>query len=393
MAQFKNKKFENKEIDLMSNILYIYLKELKDDLIKSISNTIMSNFILYKQKMINRKLKSVFNIYKAKELLNLNKKFSQWNQNLSLNDKKENNNNYINLNLNVGPIINNNNNNNNNNEKNGEKKIKNNHLRNNYNTINSMRNSNSLPNMSKISLNKKNSNKKRPLSSEESKKNYLSNKISENKNKNNLLLGKNFEEKFLMQKIKRNKNSADKIETFIKRQEIYSKNNFHKKEKIIKDNEDENKLIYTFEPKINESLRKLYKNDNLSVGKRLYNDSIIRRNKKLEKDYNLANMTKNNNKKSFNQKKIIELYEDYNIRKEKNEKLIKKIEKECGYTYVPNVLHKKNGCYIINNKIQYNKSKNNLNSNSTNNINNIENKKIKKNNNNNKSISDNSKNK
>ena len=153
MAQFKNKKFENKEIDLMSNILYIYLKELKDDLIKSISNTIMSNFILYKQKMINRKLKSVFNIYKAKELLNLNKKFSQWNQNLSLNDKKENNNNYINLNLNVGPIINNNNNNNN--EKNGEKKIKNNHLRNNYNTINSMRNSNSLPNMSKISLNKK----------------------------------------------------------------------------------------------------------------------------------------------------------------------------------------------------------------------------------------------
>ena len=169
MAQFKNKKFENKEIDLMSNILYIYLKELKDDLIKSISNTIMSNFILYKQKMINRKLKSVFNIYKAKELLNLNKKFSQWNQNLSLNDKKENNNNYINLNLNVGPIINNNNNNNN--EKNGEKKIKNNHLRNNYNTINSMRNSNSLPNMSKISLNKKNSNKKRPLSSEESKKN------------------------------------------------------------------------------------------------------------------------------------------------------------------------------------------------------------------------------
>ena len=393
MAQFKNKKFENKEIDLMSNILYIYLKELKDDLIKSISNTIMSNFILYKQKMINRKLKSVFNIYKAKELLNLNKKFSQWNQNLSLNDKKENNNNYINLNLNVGPIINNNNNNNNNSEKNGEKKIKNNHLRNNYNTINSMRNSNSLPNMSKISLNKKNSNKKRPLSSEESKKNYLSNKISENKNKNNLLLGKNFEEKFLMQKIKRNKNSADKIETFIKRQEIYSKNNFHKKEKIIKDNEDENKLIYTFEPKINESLRKLYKNDNLSVGKRLYNDSIIRRNKKLEKDYNLANMTKNNNKKSFNQKKIIELYEDYNIRKEKNEKLIKKIEKECGYTYVPNVLHKKNGCYIINNKIQYNKSKNNLNSNSTNNINNIENKKIKKNNNNNKSISDNSKNK
>ena len=38
----KNKKLETKEIDLMSNILYTYLKELKDDLIKIISNTIMN---------------------------------------------------------------------------------------------------------------------------------------------------------------------------------------------------------------------------------------------------------------------------------------------------------------------------------------------------------------
>ena len=64
MAQLtKNKKLETKEIDLMSNILYTYLKELKDDLIKIISNTIMNNFILYKQKMINKKLQS---IYKSK---------------------------------------------------------------------------------------------------------------------------------------------------------------------------------------------------------------------------------------------------------------------------------------------------------------------------------------
>ena len=92
----------------------------------------------------------------------------------------------------------------------------------------------------------------------------------------------NFEEKVLLEKIKRNKNSAEKIDKFIKRQEIFYKNNYQKKEKIIKDNEDENKLIYTFEPKVNNSLRKLYKNDNLSVGKRLYNDSLIRRNKKKE---------------------------------------------------------------------------------------------------------------
>ena len=383
MAQLtKNKKLETKEIDLMSNILYTYLKELKDDLIKIISNTIMNNFILYKQKMINKKLKSIYTIYKAKEQINLSKKFLQWNQNLLLiNDKiKNNNNNYFNLNLNVGPIINNNNNDN---TEKKEEKIKNKYLRNNYKTINSLQNSNSMPNMTKISLNKKSANKKRPLSSEEQDKNNRNNKHK------NLFINKNFEEKVLLQKMRRNKNSAEKIDKFIKRQEIFSKNNFHKKEKIIKDNEDENKLIYTFEPKINNSLRKLYKNDNLSVGKRLYNDSIIRRNKKIEKEYNLANMSKNTNKKSFNQKKIIELYEDYNIRKENKEKLIKKIEKECGYTYVPSVLHKKNGNYVsTGNKIQYNKSKNNINNSNINN--NIDNKKLKKNNScNNKSFPNN----
>ena len=382
MAQLtKNKKLETKEIDLMSNILYTYLKELKDDLIKIISNTIMNNFILYKQKMINKKLQSIYTIYKAKEQINLSKKFLQWNQNLSLiNDKIKNNNNYFNLNLNVGPIINNNNNDN---TEKKEEKIKNKYLRNNYKTINSLQNSNSMPNMTKISLNKKSENKKRPLSSEEQDKNNRNNKHK------NLFINKNFEEKVLLQKMRRNKNSAEKIDKFIKRQEIFSKNNFHKKEKIIKDNEDENKLIYTFEPKINNSLRKLYKNDNLSVGKRLYNDSIIRRNKKIEKEYNLANMSKNTNKKSFNQKKIIELYEDYNIRKENKEKLIKKIEKECGYTYVPSVLHKKNGNYVSSgNKIQYNKSKNNINISNINN--NIDNKKLKKNNScNNKSFPNN----
>jgi hypothetical protein len=307
----------------------------------------------------------------------------QWNQNLSLiNDKiKNNNNNYFNLNLNVGPIINNNNNDN---TEKKEEKIKNKYLRNNYKTINSLQNSNSMPNMTKISLNKKSENKKRPLSSEEQDKNNRNNKHK------NLFINKNFEEKVLLQKMRRNKNSAEKIDKFIKRQEIFSKNNFHKKEKIIKDNEDENKLIYTFEPKINDSLRKLYKNDNLSVGKRLYNDSIIRRNKKIEKEYNLANMSKNTNKKSFNQKKIIELYEDYNIRKENKEKLIKKIEKECGYTYVPSVLHKKNGNYVNSGiKIQYNKSKNNIHNNNISN-NNIDSKKLKKNNScNNKSFPNN----
>ena len=390
MLQFKkNKKLEKKEIDIISNILYTYIKELKDDLIKKISDTITNNFIIYKQKMINRKLKSVYYIYKAKEKLNLNQKFSQQNQILfkenSINKNNNNNsNNFFNLNLNVGPIINNNNNNTNissndnkSKENNEEKKAINKHINNNsINIINSLYNSNSYPNKSKIALNAKN--KKRPLSSDESNK---------NKNNNNLSLCKNFEEKVLLNKMHRNKNSTEKIDKFIKRQEIFSKNNFHKKEKIIKDNEDENKLIYTFEPKINDSLRKLYKNDNISVEKRLYNDSVIRRNKKLEKEYDISNKSKNTNKKQYNQKKIIELYEEYNLRKEKNEKLIKKIEKECGYTYVPNVLHKKNKSCISGNKVQNNKSKNKKNdknniNNNTNNTNinkNISKKKLKKN--------------
>ena len=372
MAQIKkNKKLEKNEIDLISNILYTYIKELKDDSIKKISDTIMNNFIIYKQKMINRKLKNVYNIYQSKEKSNLNQKFVQWNQILSKKNENENennnknlnnnnNNNYFNLNLNVGPIINNNNNNHNTNNSNNikseenlneknlfkKKHIKNNN--NNINIINSLYNSNSYPNnKNNVVFNKKNN--KRPLSSDGCK---------------------NFEEKVLLQKMRRNKQSSEKIDKFIKRQEIFSKNNFHKKEKIIKDNEDENKLIYTFEPKINDSLRKLYKSDTVSVEKRLYNDSIIRRNKKLEKQYN--NMSKNNNKKPFNQKKIIELYEEYNLRKEKNEQLIKKIEKECGYTYVPSVLHKKNKSLITKNKDKNNKSKNKKDN--KNNINNNTNK-------------------
>ena len=379
----------------MKNVLYLYIKELNDELIKTISETIMNNFILYKQKMINRKLKSVFNIYKIKQQIFLSKKLSQWNHNLLNSNSKKNNNNYFNLNLNVGPIINNNSPNEINHENylnkqknsseniNSEKSQKRNkrHIRSNdINNINTFNKSNSLPNMiNNIDINSDKHKKKIiPLSSEESRYNY---KTHKNKAMN-LSAKKNFEEKILSQKMKRNKNSAEKIDKFIKRQEIFSKNNFQKKEKIIKDNEDENKLIYTFEPKINDSLRKLYKNDNTSVGKRLYNDSIVRRNKKLEKEYSKSNLGNNINKKVFNQKKIIELYEDYNIRKEKNKELIKKIEKECGYTYVPSVLHKRTtGGYSNNktNKAQSNNSKNKIkNKNKINNVNN--NKKLKKSN-------------
>ena len=393
----KNKNKVNKDIDLMTNVLYLYIKELNDELIKCITDTIMSNFVLYKQKMINKKLKNVFDIYKIKQQIFLGKKFSQWNNNLLNSNSNINKNNYFNLNLNVGPIINNNSTNELNkenylnNQKNNidniniEKNQKKNkrHVRNNNININVFNKSNSSPNMiNNLDIIPENyKNKKRPLSSEDSTYNSKTNKTK--KTNIHLSTSKNFEEKLMSQKMKRNKNSAEKIDKFIKRQEIFSKNNNQKKEKIIKDNEDEYKLIYTFEPKINDSLRKLYKNDNISVAKRLYNDSIIRRNKQLEKEYTKSNICNNMNKKVYNQKKIIELYEDYNLRREKNKELIKKIEKECGYTYVPSIMHKKNSGFSTNkiSNVQYNTSKNKNNNNKKINkdINN-NNKKLKKNN-------------
>ena len=72
--------------------------------------------------------------------------------------------------------------------------------------------------------------------------------------------------------------------------------------------------------------------------------------------------------KNFNNNKYIELYEDSKSRKEKNEELIRKIEKDCGYTFAPKVMHKKidltnkNNYMILNEKkdkekkIQKNKS-------------------------------------
>ena len=377
----KNKNKVNKDIDLMTNVLYLYIKELNDELIKSISDTIMNNFVLYKQKMINKKLKNVFNIYKIKQQIFLGKKFSQWNKNLLIINNNNNNTNdlntenYLNKPKNNKDDINN--------EKNQKKNKR--HVRNNNNNINIYNKSNSSPNMinNLDIISENNKKKKRPLSSEDSTYNNKSNKTNKINNNIHLSAGKNFEEKIMSQKMKRNKTSSEKIDKFIKRQEIFSKNNHQKKEKIIKDNEDEYKLIYTFEPKVNDSLRKLYKNDNISVAKRLYNDSIIRRNKQLEKDYSKSNICNNMNKKVYNQKKIIELYEDYNLRREKNKELIKKIEKECGYTYVPSILHKKNSGYSTNknNSIQYNTSKNKNNNNKKINndiINN--NKKLKKSN-------------
>ena len=347
----ENINYNNKEIDyieIMKDILYSYLKGSNDEYIKFISNAMMNNFILYKKKMISRKLNNILIIYKKQELLLIKEKLFIWKKN-TLNKYESKidisnhlRDNYFHLNLNVGPIMNN---------SSGGSII--------------INNNNELNYKSRNYIHSYNANKRQKINSYEKKK----------------------EIREIDDKMRKNRYSSEKIvNKFIRRQEKYSMNNSQKKEEMIKENEEENRLIYTFEPKINSSLRKLYKKDNLHVSKRLYNDSIIRNNKRLEKE--MCNKSKNTSLsgKPYNNKKYIELYEDSKLRKEKNEELIKRIEKECGYTYEPNISYKKNNIRknfkkiernqknIENksfNKIKINKGKNNK-------INNL--KKVEKNN-------------
>ena len=273
----------NKEIDyieIMKDILYSYLKGSNDEYIKFISNAMMNNFILYKKKMISKKLNNILIIYKKQELFLIKEKFFIWKKN-TLNkyaskiDISNNlRDNYFHLNLNVGPIMNN---------SSGGSIIINNNNELNYKSRNY--------NYSYI-------NKRQKIDSYERKK----------------------ERREMDDKMRKNRYSSEKIvNKFIRRQEKYSMNNSQKKEEMIKENEEENRLIYTFEPKINNSLRKLYKKDNMDVSKRLYNDSIIRNNKRLEKEINNKSKNSSLSGKHFNNRKYIELYEDSKLRKEKNE--------------------------------------------------------------------------
>ena len=378
----------------MIQILCAYLKGLNNENINFISNTIMNNFILYKQKMIVRKLNNIFNIYTKQELLSKKYKLLKWQQNTLYDISKNQTNidfgnnlreNYFHLNLNVGPIMNNstgvpiiiNNNSNHSNTNNNNintsninnSNINNSHINNEIDFKNSLNrnNKNALFRNNYSTINNSSSNfssiqklKQRPYSSEILKRIPNDNKIYKKKNNN----------KYCSDKI---------VNKFIKRQEKYIKTNSQKKQKIIKDNEEEYRLIYTFEPKVNESLRKLYKKDKISASKRLYNDSIIRKNKILEKQNSLNNTSKILIGKSFNQNKYIELYEDSKIRKDKKEELIKKIEKECGYTYAP-TLSKKHINIKKNGEDKKNTSIKKIDNNSFNKINNKENniKKLKK---------------
>ena len=108
--------------------------------------------------------------------------------------------------------------------------------------------------------------------------------------------------------------------------------------KMKKNSEKECGLIFTFIPKVNDNLRNLYKKSKISAYSRLYNDSIERKNKRKESEKKVnVRLLKN---KRVNKNYFDELYEDYKIREKKNKILMKKIDFERGYTFIPNLIYR-----------------------------------------------------
>ena len=225
------------------------------------------------------------------------------------------------------------------------------------------------------------SNSSSQLKSKNNTKSYLNNvniKKQNTRNKTSKLFNNNHNSDY------KNKNKSNNINNFIQRQENYTQSINKQREKLYKDNEDEFDLIYTFNPKINNNLKYIRNNSNISIYNRLYLDSLDRQKKQEEIENNLIKK-KSNNISCSNQIIFDELYLEHKYRNEKHKKLINKIDNETGITFTPeiNKFNKK----IF--KLKYNTNNNNLsnsiklnNSGSIKKINNINNN----NNNNNKII-------
>lgn len=115
-------------------------------------------------------------------------------------------------------------------------------------------------------------------------------------------------------------------------------------EKVLKDSEEENALLCTFNPRINSNSReKLNKANELNQRHaclRLYDERIPRQNKKEQIEKNAIDQIKRDtsyNRTKVDEKKIIHLYEDFKIRKRNKRLLAKKVDSERGYTYTPDI--------------------------------------------------------
>ena len=196
------------------------------------------------------------------------------------------------------------------------------------------------------------SNSSSQLKSKNNTKSYLNNvniKKQNTRNKTSKPFNNNHNSDY------KNKNKSNNINNFIQRQENYTQSINKQREKLYKDNEDEFDLIYTFNPKINNNLKYIRNNSNISIYNRLYLDSLDRQKKQEEIENNLIKK-KSNNISCSNQIIFDELYLEHKYRNEKHKKLINKIDNETGITFTPeiNKFNKK----IF--KLKYNTNNNNL---------------------------------
>ena len=196
------------------------------------------------------------------------------------------------------------------------------------------------------------SNSSSQLKSKNNTKSYLNNvniKKQNTRNKTSKPFNNNHNSDY------KNKNKSNNINNFIQRQENYTQSINKQREKLYKDNEDEFDLIYTFNPKINNNLKYIRNNSNISIYNRLYLDSLDRQKKQEEIENNLIKK-KSNNISCSNQIIFDELYLEHKYRNEKHKKLINKIDNETGITFTPeiNKFNKK----IF--KLKYNNNNNNL---------------------------------
>jgi hypothetical protein len=193
-------------------------------------------------------------------------------------------------------------------------------------------------------------------------KNRIARKEMEALKKTNLESKENtFQPRFVSSSVKKVKSNFDKR---LKDFEILKKNKINK---IATELENDQKLHYTFNPKINNS--SINNNNNTSFNaskatshnqsmiskrnkipafKRLYDDNkdkILRQEERVKQEMekikkNSSKLSENNNN-SYDTKKIEELYNDYKSKKNRLKKKQEQIEKEQGITFKPSLISEK----------------------------------------------------
>lgn len=337
------KNYNNNIIEILKESLNIYIINITRKYTNFISSNIINNFISYKQKFNEQKLKNMLLIYAKQKIMKFHRDFYIWKKNCIIQSFNNN----INLNSN----------NNYQNEQNEQLyKIFSTTCSNitsqiytnkNVSDVNSYINNFSSDGDFGPSINN-NNNFALNNSKLCQKKNFnLKINIQEGKNDNINLFDITPQEtnrKEYFKIINQNGVKNDKINKFIIRQEKYRNISKKVREKIINDNEKDWQLIYTFEPKVNEKIKKLYKKDETCVHKRLYNDSIKRSNKKYQEN-KLNSIKKQNVKRTMNDLKIENLYQNYKKKSLRENKLRKKIEGQYGFTFSPFIINSKHNLF------------------------------------------------